>query len=121
MAKLRYPLFHPRSAAPHPLTVSADEFRATFPREGDHVEFKEGVSHKQIQKVITALSNTDGGVVLIGVRDDGAIVGRSRTTSLEADIHRAVREVNDPGRYWIHDVDVDGKTVVVIAVAQKAQ
>ena len=58
---------------------------------------------------------------MIGVRNDGVPIGRSRTTSLEADIHRAIREINDPGRYWIHDLDVEGKPVVIVAVAEKSQ
>jgi ATP-dependent DNA helicase RecG len=121
MAKSAYPLFHPESRRPTPLTMSREDFKGAFPREGELVEFKEGLSQRQFQRVVTAFSNSSGGIVLIGVRDDGFVVGRTLTTALEAEVHRAIREINDPGRYWLHTLDVDAKNVVVVSVAQKAQ
>jgi hypothetical protein len=66
--------------------MSLAEFRAAFPGEGQHVEFKRGTSMEQLQNTAVAFSNADGGVVLIGVQDDGAPPGPSmpalRTTSI---------------------------------------
>jgi hypothetical protein len=65
------PLFHPESRAAAPLTMSVAEFRGAFPGESQHVEFKRGTSMEQLQNTAVAFSNADGGVVLIGVQDDG--------------------------------------------------
>ena len=73
---LAYPLFHPQSRAPHELVLSLDEFRAAFPGESQHVEFKRGTSIEQLQSTAVAFSNAEGGVILIGVRDDGSIAAR---------------------------------------------
>jgi predicted HTH transcriptional regulator len=53
--------------------MSLAEFRAAFPGESQQVEFKRGTSMEQMQSTAVAFSNADGGVVLIGVQDDGAI------------------------------------------------
>lgn len=68
---MAYSLFHPESRAPLPLTMSAAEFRAAFPGESQHVEFKRGTSMDELQNTAVAFSNSEGGVILIGVRDDG--------------------------------------------------
>ena len=55
--------------------MSAAEFRSAYPSEGQHVEFKTGVSGAQLQNTAVAFSNTDGGVILIGVTDEGEVRG----------------------------------------------
>jgi ATP-dependent DNA helicase RecG len=101
--------------------MSAEEFAAAFPAESDYVERKSGVSRSAVQEAVVAFSNADGGVVLIGVDDAGAVVGRELSASALDDIHRAVREARDPGRYSVHQLDVDGRPVIVIAVARRVE
>jgi hypothetical protein len=60
-----------------------------------------------------AFSNADGGVVLIGLQDDGAIVARALDARTRNDIHRAMQAARDVGRYGLSQLDVDGKPVAV--------
>lgn len=116
---LAYPLFHPASRAPSPLTLTADEFEAAFPGESQYVEFKRGTSMEELQNTAVAFSNADGGVILIGVRDDGAIAARALDAGTQDDIHRAMQAARDVGRYGMSQLDVDGKPVTVLAVARR--
>jgi ATP-dependent DNA helicase RecG len=101
--------------------MSLAEFREAFPEEGQFVEFKAGVSGTQLQDTAVAFSNADGGVVLIGVRDDGELLGRMLDAGTQDDIHRAVQSARDVGRYSIAQVDVDGRAVCVLSVARRRE
>ena len=116
-----YPLFHPKSTRAAPLALTQAEFRAAFPGESDLVEFKTGIGRQAIQRVVTAFSNSSGGVLLIGVDDEGGVVGRSLTPGAEDEITRAILAVHNPGRYWLYQLDVAGKPVTVVAVAERGQ
>jgi len=59
--------------------------------ESQHVEFKGGTAIEQLQNTAVAFSNTDGGVILAGVRDDGSIAARALDAGTRDDIHRAMR------------------------------
>jgi predicted HTH transcriptional regulator len=71
----------------------------------------------QMQSTAVAFSNADGGVILIGVRDDGAIAARALDAGTQDDIHRAMQAARDVGRYGLSELDVDGKPVTVLSVA----
>ena len=116
---MAYPLFHPASRTPSPLTLTAAEFQGAFPGESQYVEFKRGTSLEELQNTAVAFSNADGGVILIGVRDDGAIASRVLDAGTQDDIHRAMQAARDVGRYGLSQVDVDGKPVTVLAVARR--
>lgn len=75
--RLAYPPFHPESSRLNQLAMSLAEFRRAFPGEGQHVEFKRGTSMQELQNSAVAFSNAEGGVILIGVDDDGSIAGRT--------------------------------------------
>lgn len=96
------------------------EFAAAFPTESNYVERKTGVGGRTPGEVV-AFSNSDGGVILIGVEDDGNIVGRALTPGTEDEIHQRIRETNSPGRYSIHELGVDGRAIVVLAVARRIE
>lgn len=49
------------------------------------------MSGEQIQDTAVAFSNADGGVILIGVRDNGEIAGRALDAGTEDDIHQALQ------------------------------
>jgi ATP-dependent DNA helicase RecG len=118
---MAYPPFHPSNLGPIPLFMSAPEFAEAFPTESDLVERKRGFNRTAVQEAVVAFSNANGGVILIGVDDAGAIVGRELSPSLLDEIHRAIGEARDPGRYSVHALDVDGKPVVVLAVARRVE
>ncbi len=120
MTKAALPPFHPRSSRA-PSKLPRAEFDAAFPAESDYVERKAGTGQGPLARAITALSNTDGGVILIGVKDDGEIIGRVLSEGVENAIHQATLTVHDPGRYRIREIEVDGKPVVVVSVAKRSQ
>jgi predicted HTH transcriptional regulator len=86
--------------------MSRSEFRAAFPGESQHVEFKRGTSMEQLQNTAVAFSNAEGGVILIGVADDGVITARALDAGTQDDIHRAMQAARDVGRYGLSQVDV---------------
>lgn len=100
--------------------MSETDFRNAFPSESIHVERKTGVGSRLAHEAV-AFSNTDGGVILIGVEDDGRIVGRSLTPAVEDEIHQRMRESNNPGRYSIHELDVGSRRTVVLSVARRVE
>jgi ATP-dependent DNA helicase RecG len=120
MANRHVPLFHPRSSRA-PSSLTHDEFQRAFSAESDYVELKTGIGQSPLARAITAFSNTDGGVVLIGVRDNGEVVGRQLTEGVENAIHEAALSVHDPGRYRMRELLVDGRPVTVLSVARRSQ
>lgn len=97
------------------------DFARAFPGEGQYVEFKSGISSAQLQDTAVAFSNTDGGVILIGVRDDGEPLGRMLDAGTQDDIHRAMQSARDIGRYAVAQVDVEGRAVCVLAIARRRE
>lgn len=101
--------------------MSTAEFERDFPGEGQYVEFKRGIGKEALQDTIVAFSNSDGGVILIGVEDDGTIVGRSLEPGTEDAIYEIARNVRSPGRYSLHQIEVDGKPLVAISIAKREE
>lgn len=118
---MAYPLFHPRSARSNPLTLSREDFAREFPSESDFVEFKRGVGGVPFQGSAVAFSNNAGGVIFVGIEDDGLVVGRALDAGTADDIHTTLGEVHDLGRYDIFPLDVAGTTVTVVAIARREQ
>lgn len=115
-----YPPFQPTSAD-LPLVLEPGEFRREFPEEGQHTEFKTGLSRSPLQKAVVSFSNADGGVILVGVSDSGAIVGKDLDAGVADAIHQLMRDVHDPGRYSLNRVSVGGKPIVAISVARRQE
>jgi len=63
--------------------------------EGLAVEFKEKYTPR-IDEDIIAFANTKGGTVLLGVRDDGTIIGERLTNDLKAKINNVARNCSPP-------------------------
>jgi ATP-dependent DNA helicase RecG len=101
--------------------MSVAEFQSAFPGESQYVEFKRGTSMEQLQNTAVAFSNADGGVILIGVHDDGTIAARALDAGTQDDIHRAMQAARDVGRYGLSELDVDGKPVSVVGVARRRE
>ena len=115
-----YPPFHPQRTDLQ-LALEVEEFRREFPEEGQYVEFKKGIGRDQLQETAVAFSNADGGVILVGVSDDGEIVGRALDGGTTDSIHQVMRDVRDPGRYSLHRVVVGGRPIVAISVARREE
>jgi ATP-dependent DNA helicase RecG len=54
--------------------------------EGEQLEFKEAVRKEDIAKALCAFLNANGGIVLIGVQDDGKIIGVSDAEKQEEEL-----------------------------------
>lgn len=116
---MAYPPFHERGPRTAPLVMSTEDFARAFPGETDHVEFKQGIPEEKVREAVAAFSNADGGVVLLGVRDDGTVTGLDVTGETEARVHRLVLGLHDPGRYLLHKLSVSDRTVLVVSVQQR--
>lgn len=65
--------------------------------EGAHIEFKRRVpGAKRIAKEVIAFANTNGGRVLLGVGDDGSVVGVQDPVEEEFVLNRALGEHSSP-------------------------
>ncbi|MGH9189153.1 MAG: ATP-binding protein [Acidimicrobiales bacterium] len=103
------------------MVLSPSEFVDLFPEEGDYIEFKQGLEIDALRQTLAAFSNADGGVIAIGVSDDGQVLGHSLTGEAEARIHRLVSEVHNAGRYDIRSVPVGEKAVTFLAVDRRRE
>lgn len=63
--------------------------------EGTTLEFKEALSRSFAREVV-ALANTIGGRILLGVRDDGAVVGIRDSNALRAQVQDIARNCDPP-------------------------
>lgn len=104
------------SWADPPTHATAAEFRAAFPRESEQVEFKQGVSSSKIAEAVAGFSNGSGGVVWVGVGPDGRLVGTNTDGEALARLHRIVATVRDPGRYSVITSEVEGRSLLALAV-----
>ncbi len=91
--------------------------------ETDKVEFKRKFSgFEKIAKEMIALANTRGGWLLVGVDDDGSIVGVDSEKS-EIDLLSSAAEFycEPPVEYDIDVVDIDGVDVIAVRIAESTQ
>jgi ATP-dependent DNA helicase RecG len=108
--------FAPERVRTWPDALSREDFRARFPSESDTIEFKQGLS--AIEESVVAFSNTQGGVILAGVRNDGSIVGLPWTPAAEDKIRDAIANAHSPAPVHVQGLDVEDRQVTVIGVSQ---
>ena len=96
--------------------------------EGIEVEFKEsnGSLTRSVFETICAFLNRKGGTILLGVADDGKIIGVNEDT-LQAQLDALARDMNNPQiispTFFLSTdvVDIDGKKVISIFVPESSQ
>lgn len=90
------------------------------PGESSRLEFKRTLSTPyRIARTLTAFSNTSGGTLLIGVADDGKIVGVSSEYQEMQKIERATDFLIEPPITISYETRrQDGKTVLVLTVPE---
>jgi ATP-dependent DNA helicase RecG len=72
-------------------------------REGTTLEFKENLSASLAREMV-ALANTIGGRILLGVRDDGSVVGVKDSNHLRARIQDIARNCDPPVKVLVEPV-----------------
>ena len=113
-ASLAYQSFDPARPQRWPQRLSREEFGRLFPEETDFIEFKQGLS--SLQDSMVAFSNSAGGLILAGVRDDGSIVGLTHTAAVEDKIRDEARRAHSVAPIAIAPLRVGEKQITVIGV-----
>lgn len=85
--------------------------------ESQRVEFKEDISDALAREMV-AMSNTEGGRVLIGVADDGQAVGASATNNAIATVQDYARNCDPAIQVKVRKMRVGRKDVLVIDVPE---
>ncbi len=86
--------------------------------ESETVEFKRGLGERrEILETIVAFANRSGGIILIGVEDDGSVVGVSIGKGTVESLVNDIRQLIDPPIVpSIEVVRFEGKDIIVIKV-----
>ncbi|MGQ4915201.1 MAG: RNA-binding domain-containing protein [Candidatus Asgardarchaeia archaeon] len=89
--------------------------------ESETIEFKKSLSEiKEIIKTISAFANTKGGKVIIGVNDNGEIVGvKLGKDTIERLINAIVQNTNPRVYPEIFTEKINDKNVIVISVSER--
>lgn len=84
--------------------------------ENKEVEYKQEYS-KTLLKTISAFSNYNDGLIIIGITDKGKAVGVFNINSLKEQIENAIYDSILPNPYFEIETDIyEGKTVLIIKV-----
>ncbi|WP_462318291.1 AlbA family DNA-binding domain-containing protein [Marinilabilia sp.] len=92
--------------------------------EGEHVQqdFKFAINDsKKIARSLAAFANTEGGRLLVGVKDNGRIAGVSSDEEFYMIEAAATRYCRPPVPFEPHEHQIEGKTVVEIIVPKSEQ
>jgi len=86
--------------------------------ESETIEFKRGLGERRaILETVVAFANMNGGTILIGVDDDGTVVGvnigKGTIESLVNDIRQLIEPPIIPS---VEVVDLRGKNIIVVKV-----
>jgi predicted HTH transcriptional regulator len=88
--------------------------------EGEQLEFKKKTTHpSRISRTLVSLANTHGGRVLVGVDDDGRIVG-VRDAEEEIYLLRQAAEfyADPPLTLKISELEEDGRVILIVTVLE---
>jgi len=88
--------------------------------ESQNIEFKQRFSsHHKIAKEFIAFANTNGGIVLFGIDDDGSIYGvESEKGEAELIKETAEQYCEPPVKYSIDFVPLYGKEIVAVTIEE---
>jgi ATP-dependent DNA helicase RecG len=102
-----------------PDSLSPEEFEQQIARETDGVELKSGTS--KLGEAMVAFSNTESGVIWIGVTDTREVIGRRLDQGLDDKIQEAALAANNLGRFEVKEVAVGGLPVVAVIVHRREE
>mgnify|MGYP003413738805 FL=1 len=91
--------------------------------ESYSLEFKRDINDSELTTNVVCLANGDGGLLLIGVDNDGAVIGarprHGKATEPERLPALVANTTSPPVNVTASTVDVGGKTVIVIEVPKQ--
>lgn len=88
--------------------------------EGERLEFKKKTTHPtRISRTLVSLANTHGGQVLVGVDDDGRIVGVRDAEEEIYLLRQAAEQYADPPlELKIKEIEQEGRTILIVTVPE---
>ena len=89
-------------------------------QESNRVELKEKLNEKLEKEICAFLNNREGGVLYIGIADDGTVIGVLDADSLQKKVAERIRDNILPSALGLYDVtseEMDGKTVIKVIVS----
>ena len=91
--------------------------------ENERLEFKESLRLKEeISQAVSAFSNANGGSILIGVSDDGTIIGVEIGRNTLEELANYIKRNTDPAIFPSMTVlDAEGKKIIAIEVKESAE
>jgi ATP-dependent DNA helicase RecG len=89
-------------------------------RESQRIEFKTSTGERnEIVETLVAMANTQGGSVLVGVRDNGRVVGVTIGQDTREDLVNYLYQNTDPVLYpSVEVVEIEGREVLLLTVAE---
>ena len=91
--------------------------------ENESLEFKESPRLKEeIGQAVSAFSNANGGSILVGVSNDGKVIGIDIGRNSLEELANHVKRNTDPAIFpSMKILDVEGKKIIVIEVRESAE
>lgn len=87
--------------------------------EGQYLEFKRSIKPKKLGPAICAFANAEGGKILVGVNDDGSIVGVKDSNDLRSQYQTVARNIEPPVEVEINPINTKEGNVICIDVLQQ--
>lgn len=101
-----------------------DNHIQTLIQEGEHqmLDFKFEISDsRRIARSLAAFANTDGGRLLVGVKDNGAIAGVRSDEEIHMIAAAAEMYCQPPVRYTTEEWEINGKPVLEVIVPKDSR
>jgi hypothetical protein len=104
----------------HRIGTDADFKLVLASGENELVEFKSGVPRPEIlARHLAAFSNTSGGTVLFGIREDGTVTGADAVRVQQA-LEKAQVNLSSTPSTAVYEIPYQGKTVIAVDVEPSA-
>lgn len=99
---------------------AADFLKVVDAGEGEQVEFKRGnVAPDMVAKVICAFLNHRGGRVILGVGDQGELIGVQNAETVVEQLQSSLGKIITPSALWtIERQEAEGKDFVIVEVPE---
>jgi len=91
-------------------------------QENTHVEFKQEYTD-DLKKTILAFANTHGGVIYIGVADDGTIIGLSNVDEVMLQVTNSIKNAIKPDISLLVDLEIEeieGIDIIKVSIQEGA-